>query len=66
VSVRRSVSLSVCLSVTRLNSSVHAVRSGSFGAAFAKSFWPLVFSVLYIASFIQFFSVFISTVLISE
>jgi len=37
-----SVSLSVCLTDTRLNSVARAVRAGSFGAAFAKLLWPLV------------------------
>jgi len=41
-SVSLSIGLSVCLSVTQLNSAVHAVCVGSFGAVFAKSFWPLV------------------------
>jgi len=36
------LSLSVCLSVTRLNSVVHAVCAGSFDAASAKLLWPLV------------------------
>jgi len=37
-----SVRLSVSLFVTPLNSAARAVCAGSFGAAFAKSLWPLV------------------------
>jgi len=44
VSVRRSVSQSVCLSVMRPNLAVRAVCAGSFGAACVKSLWFLVFS----------------------
>jgi len=32
--------LSVCLSVTRLNSAARAVCAGSLGATFAKLLWP--------------------------
>jgi len=38
----RGLCLSISLSVTWLNLVAHAVCMGSFGAAFAKSLWPLV------------------------
>jgi len=42
IAIHRSVSLSVSLSVTRLNSAARAVCAGTCGAAFAKSLRPLV------------------------
>jgi len=42
---RKSVSLPVSLSVTRLNSAARAVCAGSFGAAFAKSLWPFLMCI---------------------
>jgi len=36
------IAVCVCQTVTRFNLAVHTVCAGSFGAAFAKSLWPLV------------------------